>query len=330
LLALWSLLVVTALAVAATLGFNAWRTGRVLRTRMDERQIHLRMSDGLSVQGGSAGLAFCLNALLAIYRSHPLVTNRTWLWERFFRKLRVASQTWAATGIIDADGSVEHVVLNPKIRACLRDPAITDVLTPWQPEARQSEIDKVAATTRSIGRAMPNAGVVLGFASVQKKLHSHRCRHAAQSIMAVGDFTSRTQVTANVLALAVSVAMMLALPDMRNVLDPPAAPRVVLPGSPSPYYLWVSLDTNRPEAFRAKLESGFWSNRRADVFAYGGADGSVRAEMRLSRHSRQSTIDERDGTVWIERRRKFLNREFKGGERIASYPFAHVTGLHVD
>jgi hypothetical protein len=146
----------------------------------------------------------------------------------------------------------------------------------------------------------------------------------------VGDFTSWSQLTTNVLALAVSVVMALALRDIRNVLEPPAAPRVVLPGSPSPYYLWVSLDTDRPEAFTAKLVSGFWSNRRADVVAYGGADASVRAEMRLTRAGRQSTIDERNGTVWIERRRKFLNRDFQPGERIASYPFAHITGLPHD
>jgi hypothetical protein len=169
--------------------------------------------------------------------------------------------------------------------------------------------------------------MVLGFASVQKKLHTHRCRHAAQSIMAVGGFTSRSQLTANVVAVAVSVVMAFALSDIRNVLQPPAPPRVVLPGSPSPYYLWVSLDTDRPEAFSAQLESGFWSNRRADVLAYGGADASVRAEMRLTRHSRQTTIDEQDGMVWIERRRTFLGREFQAGERIASYPFAHITGL---
>jgi hypothetical protein len=330
LFALWSSLVVTSVAVVAALGFNAWRTGRELRRRMEERQIHFRMSDGLSVQGGSAGLAFCLNALLATYRSHPHLTNRAWLWEGFFRRLRVASQTWAATGIVDADGSVEHVVLNPKIRACLRNANVTDVLTPWQAEARQSAIEKIATTTRPVPPTSRNGGMVLGFASVQKKLRSHRCRHAAQSIMAVGHFTSRSQLTTNVLALAVSVVMALALRDIRNVLQPPAAPRVVLPGSPSPYYLWVSLDTDRPEAFRAELESGFWSNRRADVFAYGGADASARAEMRLSRHSRQSTIDEQNGTVWIERRRSFLNREFQAGERIASYPFAHITGLHHD
>jgi hypothetical protein len=91
--------------------------------------------------------------------------------------------------------------------------------------------------------------------------------------------------------------------------------------------LWVSLDTKRPEAFRAELESAFWANRRADVVKYGGADASARAEIRLTRHSRQSTIDEQDGVVWIERRRKFLTREFRAGERIASYPFAHLTNL---
>jgi hypothetical protein len=327
---LWSTLVITALAVAGTVAFNAWRTGRALRRRIEQRQLHLRMSDGLSVQGGSAGLAICLNALLATYRSHPLVTTRTWLWERFFNRLRVASQTWAATGIVDGNGSVEPVVLNPKIRACLRSPNIFDVLTPWQAEARQSAIERTAATTRIVQPPSRNGGMVLGFASVQKKLRSHRCRHAAQSIMAVGDFTSRSQLMANVLALAVTVVMAFALPDVRNVLAPPAPPKVVSPGSPSPYYLWVSLDSRRADAFRAALESEFWSNRRADVVAYGGAGGSVRAEMRLSRHGRPSTIDERNGTVWIERRRKFLNREFLGGERVASYPLARITGLPND
>lgn len=327
---LWSTLVTTALAVAGAVAFNAWRAGRALRRRTEQRQLHLRMSDGLSVRGGSAGLAICLNALLATYRSHPLVTRRAWLWERFSRKLRLESQTWAATGIVVSDGSVEHVVLNPKIRACLRNPNITNVLTPWQAEGRQSAIERIAATTKVAQPANRNGGMALGFASVHKKLRSHRCRHAAQSIMAVGDFTSRFQLMANVLALAVTVVMAFALPDIRNVLAPPAPPRVVLPGSPSPYYLWVSLDTKRSDAFRATLESEFWSNRRADVVAYGGADASVRAEMRLSRHGRQATIDEQDGTVWIERRRKFLNREFLGGERVASYPLAHITRLPHD
>jgi len=169
--------------------------------------------------------------------------------------------------------------------------------------------------------------MVLGFASGPRKVRSHRCRHAAQSIIAIGDFASRSQLTGNVFALAVTVVMALALPDIRNVLQPPAPPSAVSPGSPSSYYLWISLDTDRPEAFKAALESGFWSNRRANVIAYGGADGSSRAEMRLSRHRRESTIDEEDGIVWIERRRTFLGREFQPGERVGSYPLSYLTGL---
>lgn len=294
---------------------------------METVQVRLRMNGGLSVHGGSAGLAFCLNDLLAAYRSHPRVANRSWLWERFFRRLRRASHTWAATGIVSAEGNVDHVVLEPKIRACLRNPAITDVLTPWQREARQSLIDRAAATTKPVRRAAPSGAMVFGFASGQRKVRGHRCRHAAQSIIAIGDFASKSQLTANIFALAVTVVMAFALPDIRNVLQPPAPPRAMSPGSPSPYYLWVSLDTEQPEAFNAVLESGFWSNRRADIFAYGGADGSSRAEMRLSRHPRQSTIDEQDGVVWIERRRKFLGREFQQGERVGSYPLSYLTGL---
>jgi len=327
LFALWSVLVVTSLATAGALAINAWLMGREMRKRMETLQIRLRMNGGLSVHGGSAGLAFCLNDLLAAYRSHPHVANRSWLWERFFRRLRRASDAWAATGIISAEGKVDHVVLEPKIRACLRNSAVTDVLTPWQREARQSLIDAAAATTRPVRRTAPTGEMVFGFASAQRRVRSHRCRHAAQSIIAIGDFASKSQLATNIFALAVTVVMALALPDIRNVLRPPAPPRAMSPGSPSPYYLWVSLDTERPEAFKAALESGFWSNRRANVIAYGGADGSSRAEMRLSRHRRETTIDEEDGIVWIERRRTFLGREFQPGERVGSYPLSYLTGL---
>jgi hypothetical protein len=330
LFALWSALVITAVSVAGALTFLAWRAGRALRIRGERRQLRLRMSDGLSVQGGSAGLAFSLNALLAAHRSHPLIGNRSWLWETFFRRLRSASQTWAATGIVEVDGRIDHVILEPKIRACLRNPAITDILTPWQPEAKRGAIQQGATTTQRVGRTVQNPGMALGFASAKRKLRSHRCAHIAQSVMAIGGFTSKSQIAANVFGLAVTVVMALALPDIHNVLRPPPAPSVVGPGSPSPYYLWVTLDTDRPDAFKAELESGFWSNRRSDILAYGGADGSVRAEMRLTRNARPTTVDELDGTVWINRRRKFLGRDFMPGERVASYPFTHLTALPHD
>jgi hypothetical protein len=121
--------------------------------------------------------------------------------------------------------------------------------------------------------------------------------------------------------------MLAAVPDILNVLAPPAPPAVVKPSSSSPYYLWVSLDTNRPRAFSVAFESGFWSNRRANVARYRGADGSVRAEILVSRVERQSTVDDQDGIVWVERRRAFLTRDYEPGERVGAYSLSYISGL---
>jgi hypothetical protein len=191
-------LVITAAGVAVILGFAAWSTGRALKLRTEGRQVRLRMSDGLSVHGGSAGLAFSLNCLLATYRSHPLVAARSWLWKRFFYGLRSATQTWAATGIVDADGGVDHVVLEPKIRACLRSPGVTDVLTPWQ--AKEAGTIEVAATAKRWPNDADRDGSWLRF----RQAAQPSLRSLNQSVMAVGDFTSKSQI-GDVLGLAVTV-----------------------------------------------------------------------------------------------------------------------------
>jgi len=328
LLGLWGALVLTALAVSIGLSVQAWRVGRKWRKQLEHSQTRLRINGGLALQGGSAGLAFLLNTLLATYRAHPRSPTRSWLWERFFRKLRSDAAGWAATGAVNEHGDVERVVLEPKLRACLRHPNIAHVLTPWQPEASQAAVDRmIRGRVESLPERVPGSGMTPAFASEKRRLRSHRCVHAAQSIMAIGDFTIGSQMAVNALALVVSIVMLAALPDLRNVLSPPPSPAVVPPSSPSPYYLWLSLDTKHPEAFTVALESGFWSNRRAQVASYEGANGSVRAELRLNRVGFQTTSDEENGTVWIERRRKFLTREYESGERIGSYSFSYITRL---
>jgi hypothetical protein len=324
---LWAALVLTGLGVASGEVLKAWVAGRQLRMRLEAHQTRLRINGGLSLQGGSAGLAFCLNTLLATYRAHPHGATRSWLWDRFFRKLRRAGGTWAATGVVTGGGQVERVALEPKLRACLYHPEITDLLTPWQPEARQSVVDALVSASEKPGVRATAAGLTPVFASENHKLKIHRCRHAAQSIMAVGDFISKPQLAANIFAVALRGIMIAALPDIRNTLAPPPSPALVQPASPLPYYLWISLDTKRAEAFSVVLESGFWSNRWANVGSYGGANGSVRAELRLNRVGVQTSTDEEDGTIWIERRRKFLNREFQPGDRVGSYSLSHITRL---
>jgi hypothetical protein len=325
---LWSALVLTAVTIAGVLSIRAWLAGRHWHRRLEIYQTRLRLNGGLSLQGGSAGLAFSLNILLATFRSHPRLPARSWLWERVFQNLRLGANSWAATGALSPQGRVERVAIEPKIRACLKHPEITDILTPWQPEARQSVINRLMLKTVRTTRERPvTAGMTRAFASERQRLRSHRCRYAAQSILAVGNFASRSQLATNVLAFGVSAVMLVALPDIRNVLDPPPPPAVVSPSSPSPYYLWVSLDTKHPEAFDVVFESGFWSNRRADVAQYPDPDGSARAEMRLTRVGRQTTIDQEDGIVWVERRRKFLTRDYQSGEQVGSYSFTYLSRL---
>ena len=145
--------------------------------------------------------------------------------------------------------------------------------------------------------------------------------------MVIGGFTSKWQKAVSALAVTASGVMLFALPDLRGTLLPPRAPDVVPPSSPSPYHLWVSLDTKHPEYFEVVLESRYWSNRRERVRRYSGANASVRAEMLLHRLTGQTTQDGEEGTVWIERRRHFLNREYAPGERVGRYSLAYLNRL---
>jgi len=333
--ALWAALVMTATGAAAAVVGGAWRLGARWRRRLEADQLRLRMSGGLRLIGGSAGVPFSLNALLAVYRANPAAASASWLWERFFRRMRAGAPGWAATGSVAADGRISPVVLESKLRACLRHEDISDVLTPWQRGARGRVIRQLADGLKEThgGRtaaALRVGGARLGFAAELPRLRGHRCRHLAQAMMSIGGLTSVPQVAVNVLALAVSAVMLAALPDLRGILRPPPAPAAVAPSSPSPYHLWVSLDTKHPEDFEVLLESRFWSNRRATVAAYGGDNASVRAELRLNRLDFQTVSDEEDGTVWIERRRRFLTRAFAPGERVGRYTLSYLTRLGHD
>jgi hypothetical protein len=91
--------------------------------------------------------------------------------------------------------------------------------------------------------------------------------------------------------------------------------------------LWVSLDTKHPAYFSAVLDSGYWSNRRSEVRRHGGVTPSVRAEIQLHRLTGATAAKEEDGVVWIERRRRFLSREFLPGERVGCYSIPYLTRL---
>lgn len=330
--ALWSTLMLVAVTVAAWHGFRAWRQGAVWATRLEQCQVRMRMNGGLTIKGESAGLPFCLNTLLAISRVEPHLDCRSWLWQRLVHRLSTEGDKWAATGVVTSDAYLRPVVLEPKLHACLAHGGIQELLTPRQSNASPRAIIRLAAARATPGRERepvpPLAGTSrLGFAAEKPRLRTHRCRHVAQAMMALGGFTSGWQKAVSTLAIIVSGAMLFALPDLGAILVPPPAPLAVSPSSPSPYYLWVSLDTKHPERFQVVLESEFWANRRAEVTPHSGANASMRAEIFLHRLAGQTNPNGEDGTLWIERRHHFLTREYAPGERVGRYSVAYLTRL---
>ena len=168
LLALWGALVATSVATAATHSFRAWREGRAMRARLERSQVRLCMGIGLTLKGGSAGLAFCLNMTAAACRAHPVAARRSWLWRRWYHELRLKASSWAATGIVTADARVKPVVLEPKLRACLEDARIQHVLVPRQREAGRQVVERLSsppAPARRGDASLAPPALRLGFAA---------------------------------------------------------------------------------------------------------------------------------------------------------------------
>jgi hypothetical protein len=202
------------------------------RTRLEGSQVRLRMNGGLTLKGGSAGLPFCLNTLLALYAAQPDCTRTSWIWRRFFRHLRSDAPSWAATGVVTATGRITPVVIESKIRACLQHDEIRYLLAPSQSDGGQQAIRRLANATAVTVRPEPPAGSVagavrLGFAAERRSLRNYPCRNLAHSMMALGGFLDRPQIAANAFALAASLVMVLALPDLRSTLFPHRPPVAV-------------------------------------------------------------------------------------------------------
>lgn len=332
LMACWSGLMLVAVSMAIREGFRAWRQGRTWDAQLEKSQLRLRMSGGLTLKGGSAGLPFCLNILHSISRANSRLTPGSWLWQQLFGRLRSEGKHWAATGSVTVDGYLKPVVLEAKLRACVQRDGIKHLLTPRQDRVRRQAInrlDNLPTVQRHERPPSPSriGGARLGFAAEKQFLHVHPYRHVAQAMMCLGGLTCTRQRAVNVFAAIVSCAMLFALPDLRSILLPPPSPAVVAPSSPSPYHLWVSLDTRHPGDFQVVLESNYWANRKANVARHSGANASVRAEILLHRLAGQQAEDGEDGTIWIERRRHFLGREFAPGDRVGRYSVSYVNRL---
>jgi hypothetical protein len=326
-------LIMAGIATAAKHCLSAISVGKELGQRLERSQVRILMNGGLTLHGGSAGLAFAINSLLAIERTGPRAGSGSWLWRQFFSTLRRKRDSLAATGAMTPDGRVKEVVLGPKLRAGIQREEISEILTPCQRGANAQALARGLNGSNSASRALKSTPRPLemgriGFAAEPKRLRVRRCRHIGQAAFHLSGLRSWGQLAMNILAMAATSVMLAALPDLKEILHPPPAPLVVPPASLSPGYLWISLATSDPQYFTVALESRTWLNRRAEVARHGGANASIRAEIRLQKLSRPIPVnDDDDGIVWVERRHRFLGREFLPDERVGRYSLDYLRRL---
>lgn len=305
LVSVWCGLVLVALITHGRELRRFFRAGRRMATGFAAAQVRLRLPARFKLKGGSAGLAFGLSSLRAMRRAWPELSERSWLWRRSLERLDADAAAWAATGILTSEGAVRPVEVAAKLQACRQHGQITHLLMPTQ------------TTVAPLGGEAGGGG----------RLQLHRCSNLADALLHVAALRSPAQTVINVATLGLSALMIFGLPDLVRILVPPAPPPVVAPSSPTPYALWVSLDTASPEFFQVVLESRVWAYRRADVRLHNSAPASVRAELRLLKRSDAATRDLEDGIVWIERRPCFLFRRFEPGERVGRYTVSYLNRL---
>lgn len=329
LVGLWGMLVLVSLVAGSVQVFRAYSAGRRGAALLAGVQIRLRLPGRFTLKGGSAGLPFAIGILDALARAYPQSLRTSWLWRQFSDALEKSSATWAATGVTTLVGEIQPVEFPAKLRACLRRGNISDLLAPVQRESGREAVAQILAENRlqppndrSPAPATPTAP--------RPRMRIHRCRHLTDGVFAIGKMLSPRQAGMNALALGLSGIMLVALPDLWRILIPPPAPVAVAPSSPSPYFLWVSLDTRHPDFFQVVLDSPVWANRRADIALRRSQPASVRAEIRLVRLSETSIRNLEEGVVWIERRPCFLTRRFETGEVVGRYTMNYLNRLRHD
>jgi hypothetical protein len=306
------------------------REGKVLGVALGAGRVRLRMSGGLIVKGGSAGLAFSLNILLAVRRAHPGRRRQSSIWQSLFHQLRHNGTCWAATGVIGPHGGVTTVVLEPKLRACLQTGRLQNILTPHQSEAHPEILSKVYLLLQ---RMKPTAGDGLvhrriGYATGRTPpLQLHRCNHLIDAVRAITASTSRFQVIFSAVTVVCTLLLAIASKDLVFLFIPPPPPEITTLSSPADRSLRLRIDTRHSDYYGLVLESEYWVNRNAEVQRGEGTIPSAIADIPLVRASQAVVGHERDGTIWLERRARFLGRDFQQRDRVNHFTLSSLTPI---
>jgi hypothetical protein len=331
LIGIWAALIFAAAVPAAVTCCSTWREGRRCAEHLKQSQLRLSLSGGLALKGASAGLPFCLAMLIAVKRTQSR-RGRAWLWKQLFRNAERRAAAFAATGIITPRGWVKPVVLEPKLRACMQRDDISTVIIPRQlhktarANAKSTQLGEAPGSEKPASIPAVDQQRV-GYAAELPRQKVRSVWHVAEALMHLGGLFSRRQIFMNMLAVIISSVVLFAFADQKRILLPPTAPNAVPPAFVLPNHLSVSLDTDEPEAFQLVFESSYWANRRAHFTLRSGATTVSQADVNLHRLADAPNSDMNLGTIWIERRNRFLNREYTHGERVGRYSYAYLKGL---
>jgi hypothetical protein len=175
------------------------------------------MSGGLTLLGGSAGLPFCLDTLLASYRAESRAHAPAWIWREAIGRLSANAGEWAATGVVTASGRVKAVKIEEKLRAVTQIRDIRWMLTPVQRIGHGGATMFAGAGPSMHKPAEPPSSTTarrgpIGFAAEIRPLRIAQCRSVADALYRASGMRSVPQVCINVLALAVSIVLAIALP----------------------------------------------------------------------------------------------------------------------
>ena len=134
--------------------------------------------------------------------------------------------SWSATGVVTSGGLVRSVIIEPKLRAILEQPEITNILSLRQKGSNCRTLARLADSSRAKCHQRPSiapatARAHLGFAAEPAHVRIWRCLHVAQAVMALGNLGSRWPAALSVLAVTVILVMLCAVSDLRAILHPP-------------------------------------------------------------------------------------------------------------
>ena len=265
-----------------------FRFSRQIRRILETHQVcilpgNLRNKAPVAAVGSSFTLALGIGILSsALDLAHP--SRISWLWGWLGERLKCRLPNWAFTGVLFSDGTIgavdgDHLPI--KHEACRVRPEITVMVTPHQRLDRSSVTPKYdrLQDPRQILASMP----------IGSALKVCRSRTLFDVCLDIGGIRSRAGVFNAVLASFCGVCLLIAIPEMWRIYNPPPVPRPVLWKCEEANYSKASgrvfhfvVETKYPRAFVVRITSPKLMKKRLLLYPDNQAAGQAWTEIPMT------------------------------------------------